>query len=355
MSKCDKLRAITGQHIMFLGTNTKSWTTGQFTDCAAWCQKMGVDTVLLKVADGYEKWYGGATIYSQIRSIFLQHGVGCGPYTWMYGDKYGYLDKEIDILLEYMPIGGFIVADMEQEWNGQNAWCKRLAARMQNVQGTFAVSTWADPDIQNWVMNIKILAPIVDIWMPQVYSDNLDGMVDQYANLVDCLQPTVMLESWAGANHPVNIAMRAYRNGHTAISVWYYEQAKANESLTSAIFNAFPKTPITTPVPIVKPPGTIMNANINKALQDEWYLTAAYFKATQQPQPVFDTNMAIVQKWVDCALANHRLGPPLSVETPTVDWNGNAIIVMVFLGGGRIEYTTGSGCRVFTTNGEIVL
>ena len=39
MVKCDKLRAITGQHLMFIGTNSKTWTTGQFTDCAAWCQR----------------------------------------------------------------------------------------------------------------------------------------------------------------------------------------------------------------------------------------------------------------------------------------------------------------------------
>lgn len=357
MVKCDKLRAITGQHLMFIGTNSKTWTTGQFTDCAAWCQKMSIDSVLLKVADGYEKWYGGAAIYSQIRNIFLQHGVGCIPYIWMYGDTYGHLDKEIDILLEYMPIGGIVVADMEAEWNGKTEWCTRLGKRMQTAKGTFAISTWADPHMQNWTNNVRILAPIVDIWLPQVYSNHLDELVDEYAGIVDCIQPTVMIDptNWAGPNNPVNIAMRAYRNGHTAISIWHYETAKANENLLKAIFNAFPKTPVTAPVPIVNAPGVVMNNTIMAALKDEWNFTSLYFKSIGQPEPAFDISLAIVKKWIECALAGHRLGPPMTTESPTHDWNGNPIVVMLFLGGGRIEYDKATGCRVFTSSGELIL
>jgi hypothetical protein len=45
-----------------------------------------------------------------------------------------------------------------------------------------------------------------------------------------------------GTNDPVSLAKAAHDQGHTAISVWYYETAVANPALLDQIFAAFPKT-----------------------------------------------------------------------------------------------------------------
>lgn len=239
---CQDLVKITGQHLLFLGTGSASWSITQFKQAAQFSKAHGIDCLLLKTADGGNWWYNGIRGYRQIKNAIKAEGVGVIPYTYSYGNKYGALDAEINVLLALLAEPENVaIADMETEWNGQTAWASHLASRIRG-KGTFLVSTWADPDLQNWQGMIRALNPCVSAYMPQQYNNYLASCWSQFAAAgAACLQPTVNMTQDFGANDPVSIARAAHNQGHTAISVWYYETAVANPSLLDAIYAAFPK------------------------------------------------------------------------------------------------------------------
>lgn len=240
---CRDIAKVTGQHLLFCGTSTQTWALSQFTEAAQFARAHGIDSLLLKVADGTYKWYGGLNGYRQIKAVIEAAGVGVIPYTYSYGNTYGALDTEIDILISYMQDSGVVCADMESEWNGQVGWASHLASRMSPLQGVFLVSTWADPSLQNWQGVIQVLAPCADAFMPQQYNNYLSTFWWQFAAAgASCLQPTLDMTQDFGSNDPVSIASDAYSQGHTAISIWYYETALANPGLLDQVLAAFPKT-----------------------------------------------------------------------------------------------------------------
>ncbi len=147
---CQDVAKVTGQHLLFLGTSSATWTITQFQQAAQFANAHGADCLLVKTSDGANWWYGGINGYRAIRDAIKAEGVGVIPYTYSYGDTYGALDAEINILLELLgEPDNIVIADMEQEWNGQVAWASYLCNNLLH-KGTFLVSTWADPNLQNW-------------------------------------------------------------------------------------------------------------------------------------------------------------------------------------------------------------
>lgn len=112
---CIDIAKITGQHLLFLGTSTASWSIAQFQQAAQFAKAHGIDALVLKIADGTYRWYGGLSGYQAIKAAIQTEGVGVIPYTYSYGNKYNALDSEIDILISYMQDSGVVVADMEVE------------------------------------------------------------------------------------------------------------------------------------------------------------------------------------------------------------------------------------------------
>ena len=239
---CQDVAKVTGQHLLFLGTSSATWTITQFQQAAQFANAHGADCLLVKTADGANWWYGGINGYRAIHNAIKAEGVGVIPYMYSYGDTYGALDAEINILLELLgEPDNIVIADMEQEWNGQVTWASYLCNNLLH-NGTFLVSTWADPNLQNWQGVIQALNPCVSAYMPQQYNNYLASCWTQFAAAgAACLQPTVDVAQEFGPNDPVSIAQAAYTQGHTAISVWYYETAAANPSLLDTIYAAFPK------------------------------------------------------------------------------------------------------------------
>jgi len=236
---------VTGQHLLFLGVTTYSWQISQFQDAARFARSHGVDSLLVKVADGTNVWYGGLDGYRSRRDAIKGEGVGVIPYTYSYGNQFGALDTEINILTNFLQEDGVVCADMEVEWNGQTTWATHLASRMQPVPGLFLVSTWADPSLQNWQGVIRALAPAAPVFMPQQYTSFLGGFWGEFAaNGASFLQPTVQLSQDFGPNDPVALAAAAHSQGHIALSVWYYDTALNDPRLLDAVFAAFPKGPI---------------------------------------------------------------------------------------------------------------
>ena len=240
--EAQELIAKTGQHLLFFGIDTYSWSTDQFKQAAQWAFAHGIDSLLIKVADGVNTWYGGISGWRNIRQTILAEGVGVIPYSYSYGNKFGALDIEIDIMTAYMQDAGIMCMNSEAEWNGQVAWAQHLCSRMQNVPGTFLVSTWANLSGHAWTDVIRALAPCTAAFMPQQYTNYLATCWHEFGiNGVDFIQPTVHLTQEFGPNDPVAIARSACNQRHTAISVWYYETAIADPGLLDAVYAAFPK------------------------------------------------------------------------------------------------------------------
>lgn len=263
---CIDIAKITGQHLLFLGTSTASWSIAQFQQAARFAKAHGIDVLVLKIADGTYRWYGGLSGYQAIKKAIQAEGVGVIPYMYSYGNKYNALDSEIDILISYMQDSGAVVADMEVEWNGQIGWASHLCSRMQSQSGMFLVSTWADPSLQNWSSVLQALNPCVSAYLPQQYNNYLGSFWRDFGGV--CLQPTLDMTQDFGPNDPVALAAAASQQGCSAISIWYYEIAAANPALLDQILAAFPKT-------------TQQQENTMIDLLDP--IIAPYFSATNDP------------------------------------------------------------------------
>ena len=243
---CQDTAKITGQHLLFLSTATMGWTIAQFQQAAQFAKQHGIDSLLVKAGDGANLWYGGIVNFLNIRDAIEAEGVGVIPYVYSYGSKYGALDAEIDNMIELIKYNGALCADMEVEWNGDIASASHLCSRMnaeRDPGNVFLVSTWSDPSLQNWTGVLKALNPCVSAYMPQQYNSYLATFWGEFgANGAKCIQPTLDMTQDFGKNDPVSIAKAAHDQGHTAISIWYYETAVANPGLLDQIFSAFPKT-----------------------------------------------------------------------------------------------------------------
>lgn len=239
---CQQLAAQTGQYLLFMGANTINWNVSQFQQAAAATRALGFDTLLIKVADGGNVWYGGMGGWQAIKNAVHAEGVGAIPWMYCYGNKFGALQTELDLLASYMQDAGIVCADMEIEYNGQVGWAHTMCQFMQPRPGVFLVSTWADPSLQNWLGVIEALAPCVDAFMPQQYNSYLGTFWQEFGTHgASCLQPTFDLSQEAGANNQVALAQAAYAQGHYAMSLWYYDLAIANPTLTKGILQAFPR------------------------------------------------------------------------------------------------------------------
>jgi hypothetical protein len=342
---CTDVAKITGQTLLFLGTETVNWTFSQFTQAAQFAKAHGVDSLLLKVADGGNWWYGGINGYRQIKNVIQTSGVGCIPYTYSYGDRFGFLDGEITMLKLLMDDSGVVCMDAETEWNGQVTWAQRLCSQMQGYPGVFLVSTWADPDLQNWGNVLKALNPCVDAYMPQQYDNYLASCWNQFAGAA-CLQPTLEMTQGVGANDVVAIARAAHDQGHTAISIWHYGNAVNNPALLDQILAAFPKTIQPSEDPIV----TIDLTNATVASHftgdsNQWTCKETKFT-------LHGEILAFYQSYGGNALCGlTHLGLPLSGETPVpnkpgIVWQAFERGVLIFDPDHIIDNPPGSG-RVY--------
>lgn len=319
---CQDTATVTGKHLLFLGVETLTWTDQQFIDAAQFARAHGVDSLLVKFAEGGIVWYNGIDGFRRIRDAIKAQGVGVVPYMYSYGDTYGFLDGELNLLAEYMQDNGVVCADMEVEWNGHVDWASRMNARLQPLPGVFLVSTWADPFQQDWGGIIRALNPCVNAYLPQQYTLFLASSWQQFLQSgAACLQPTVDLSQEFGINDPVAIASAAYNQGHTALSVWYYGFAVNNPDLLDAVFNAFPKGV----TPVAQPPSNPYdtNPNIRQELDACWNSTAQLFGGTPAPM-----NTGIHDSWVKAWIFhNYQFGPPITREYMSVDSDGNQITV----------------------------
>lgn len=250
-----------GRVVLWIGTETKGWTIPQYVEAARFAHSLGVDCISPKVADGGVKWYGDAANLKAIRDAVLAEGVGFIPFSYLYGMKFGpaQIPAEADVLKDMMSVCPLVQADMEAEWNGQAGAAQTFADLMRPVPGLLSVSTWADPNQQDWQGVIHALAPAVNGWTPQQYTDWLAAQEPggQLAGMGLTIQPGIDLRPEFGTDHVMNIVQQAIAHGHRTVYLWEYQFAQSNPALVKQVVDAmraaFPSEPAPAPAPSPAP------------------------------------------------------------------------------------------------------
>lgn len=231
-----------GKTVLWVGNETHAWTQDDWRAAGHFARSVGVDSICAKVADGGIRWYGSAAqLLHNIRDVVLTTGAGFIPFAYCYGPKFGtaQIHAECAILAEMMSVCPIVQADMEAEWNGHTDAAALFESLMRPVAGLLSISTWADPAEQQWEGVAHILAPCVNQWVIQQYTDWLAGQEGQYDPAVfTCIAPGVDLRSEFGPDHPLAIARAAKAHGHQTVYIWEYESAKANPALVREIVAA---------------------------------------------------------------------------------------------------------------------
>lgn len=216
--------SLLGTTSLFIGVESQSWSLADFQAAAQAAKALGVSTLLVKIADGTNVWYsniGGIGSWRAALDAVEAQGVKAVPYTYCYGNKFGAIDVEIDIVKQALATAGIVIADLEAEYNGQAGWASTVANALKGKQGQFGVVTWADPNLQDWQGVIAALRPCVDFWMPQVYTDFLASVYKtQFAGL-----PLVPVFNLGTDDGPNNLLGNVNAAPSGPISFWEYQAA----------------------------------------------------------------------------------------------------------------------------------
>jgi hypothetical protein len=233
-----------GTVVLFCGTETANWSLDQFKQAANNARSMGISALLVKVADGGNLWYSAIGGWKTVLDTINQSGIVAIPYTYSYGNRFGAITSEIAILSDAMRYTGIVVADLEVEWNGQVGWAQQMSAALSPIPGLFGVTTWADPQLQNWNGVLAALKPCVNFWLPQVYSDYLAaGYHAQFDPLQLPYFPVLNLGSDVGPNNIMGIAQNAHS---PLIALWEYQSVAAYASTVKAIVALFQQSSVAT-------------------------------------------------------------------------------------------------------------
>src|SRR5690349_10122305 len=224
-----------GKVALFIGIESQNWHTNDFLAAAHFARQHGVGSLIIKVADGGNYWYGGIgnfdkMIYTPLKTL----GMKVIPYSYMYGDKWQALAQEFSIAAAYLSKYRVMMADIEVEWNGQIEWAKRLVPVLRPIPGFFYVSCFANPADQNQVEVMQILHACTDAFFPQVYDDHLAAIWQKQWKMVGedlCLVPVIDLSAEFGTNRVLDIVKEMRQAEYPALSIWEYQFAQRKPEL----------------------------------------------------------------------------------------------------------------------------
>lgn len=211
---------------LFIGVESQNWTLNDFQIAAQEAKALGISVLIIKIADGTNVWYSQLGGWQKVLDTIKAQGLLAVPYAYCYGDTFGALQGEIVMLKAAMGTVGMVIADIEVEWNGKTDWATSVSNALKDKSGIFAVTTWADPSLQNWQGVLEALKPVVDLWLPQVYSDFLASVYQQqFAGLT--VLPVLSLGTDFGPNDVLQHAKDAQSQ---AIALWEYQIAIGNSA-----------------------------------------------------------------------------------------------------------------------------
>ena len=236
-----------GRTVLWVGVETRHWQPEDWRACGQFARSLGIDSICAKVADGGIRWYGGPAQLHEIRDTVLTTGAGFIPFSYLYGPRFSMPQQAHDecaILAEMLSVCPIVQADMEAEFNGQTAAAQLYESLLRPVPGLLSVSTWADPAQQQWEGVAHDLAPAVNQWVIQQYTNWLAAQEGEYdASVFTCIAPGVDLRPEFGADNALAIVDAAVQHGHQTVYLWEYESARANPGLVKEIVAAMAKVP----------------------------------------------------------------------------------------------------------------
>lgn len=243
-ANCQQATNIVGRVVLFISVECQNWSPADFGQAARFARSLGIDTIAPKRADGSIRWYQNVTRFKQERAAVLAAGCGYLPWAYCYGpalvSQYPtQIEDECAVLAEMMAANnGSVGADLEKEWDGQVAAAQKFSNLMLPVPGFLYLTTFANPYEQNWSNVVRALAPCVNAWVPQQYTNYLAGQEGQFTSLGQtCLQPALYLASdYSGTpNNAVANAQQAKAKGHGTVWLWYYRFAQDQQQLVKNI------------------------------------------------------------------------------------------------------------------------
>ncbi len=262
------MQQVYGGTILWTGGETRTWGVENVRTLARQAHALGFDTICVKRADGGIRWYSSPAQLAEEAAAAAAEGCGYLPFSYCYGPKFAHMGEafpgeqqvrdECAILIEMaraVPCTSS-QADMEVEWNGA-VHCAALFCDLMRAATdiTLSVSTWADPALQDWEGVAAALAPCVNAWVVQRYTDWLSHQPLPAEET--CVMPGVDLSQEFGQNHPAAIAA-----GHPSVFVWYEAFAFMNEyrsevlAITGRAGRAAHEAPAPAPAPAPTPAPT---------------------------------------------------------------------------------------------------
>lgn len=174
---------------LFIGVESYNWNLSDFESTIRFCERFSIKQVVLKIYEITQgEWYqslGGPDIPIK---MFKDANIDVLPYGFYYGQD---ISTEANTVLSYLTKYNKYCMDMESDFDGNADKVRNFSNFLQNHVGDLYVSTWANPGTQNWSDNITILDPIVQVWMPQAYSDSLvKDMYGQFPKVQGKIWPT---------------------------------------------------------------------------------------------------------------------------------------------------------------------
>lgn len=166
-----------GRRSLFVGIESQHWNREQIISAALRSRALGYDTLVLKVADGGERWYDTTADLLALHNDVNAVGAGLAFYQYCYGPLFGeqQIRAEAAIANEIRSISDFPILDMEIEWNNNPAAATQFMDLLQGNH-SFVVSTWADPVQQQWMGVVDALwnsGKVAEFW-PQEYNKFLE-------------------------------------------------------------------------------------------------------------------------------------------------------------------------------------
>lgn len=305
---------------LFVGIESFSWTFTDFNNLVGFCKKHGINQIVLKVyeitqGDWYQNLGGSFAVVKHIKD----QGMDVLPYGYLYGNN---INIEAAATKGYLAAHGKFCANMEAKWNNQSSRMQEFANALASHTGDLYISTWADPETQGWLENIKILEPVTHAFMPEAYNDFLVKLFySQFPKTRVQILPTF---------HVTNTSPKM-AGPFTNFTLWEYQDALNNERAVQAFMAEVQTNPAT-------------DFKLQQA-HDIWNMNTVGANITSP----FGTMFLAAYK------ANINLGYVTSHDTSSVNWDGQPITIAYFSSGNRAELNKADTVvRVYSPTGSLV-
>ncbi len=217
---------------LFIGIESENWSLADFETACTFCLDHSIDGLIVKVYEVTQgDWYTSIGGAQAVADVVTSHHLRFMPYGFFYGNS----TQECDAIVRYGTSFDSFILDMESTWN--NASSLMLAPYLTAIQKVVTshhnidISTFADPAEQGWTSVVDALEPYVGLWMPQIYSEELDTLAAKEWPSTLYLLPTYSVID-VNSNGLFDTAL--IQKG-VDVSIWEYADAEAHPAWVDTV------------------------------------------------------------------------------------------------------------------------